>query len=77
MGLIRNRFIRPFGLLSDIAMVAAAGARVARRSTASGTSDRPDIIEWFLVAGAAVRIFRRLRRVRRRRRLVKAGPASG
>ncbi|MDH3679029.1 MAG: hypothetical protein OEV40_03670 [Acidimicrobiia bacterium] len=62
-----------FGLLSDIAMVAAAASRVARRSSAgSGRRASANPGEWLLVAGAAVRLLRRIRRVRRNRRLVAA-----
>lgn len=74
MGLMRNQLSRRFrtlGLLSDAAMVAAAGRRVARRSR-SGSNDKPEIGELLLAVGAAYRILRRLRRRRRRRRGVVA-----
>lgn len=73
------RFLRSFlsgrfrgvGLVSDLAMVAAAASRVARRpagGSSAGDSSR-SAGEWFLVAGAAFRLLRRIRSVRRKRRL--------
>ena len=76
------RFLRSFlsgrfrgvGLLSDLAMVAAAASRVARRpaggSSAGGSARSSG--EWFLVAGAAFRLLRRIRQVRRKRRITSA-----
>lgn len=61
------RRFRNLGLLSDVAMVTAAGLRVARRSS-SDSGRRNDIGELLLLTGAGYRILRRLRRVRRKRR---------
>lgn len=57
------------GLMSDMAMVGAAAYRVARRPP-DGTAPKkkPTVVQWVLVAGAAVRILGRLRQVRRDRR---------
>lgn len=71
MRLFRNVLFRRFrtlGLLSDVAMVTAAGLRVARRSRSEpGRSSNAG--ELMLLAGAGYRILRRLRRARRARRL--------
>ncbi len=57
------------GLMSDMAMVGAAAFRVARRPPeGAATRKKPTVVQWVLVAGAAVRILGRLRQVRRDRR---------
>lgn len=58
------------GLMSDMAMVGAAAFRVARRPPEGTVTTRkkPTVVQWVLVAGAAVRILGRLRQVRRNRR---------
>ena len=66
-----SRF-RSLGLLSDIAMVGAAASRVVRRPAGArpagrSGANRPG--ELILVAGAAFRLLKRIRRVRRKRRL--------
>ncbi|MGI9616290.1 MAG: hypothetical protein ACR2QO_25470 [Acidimicrobiales bacterium] len=70
-----------FGLMSDVAMVAAAAMRVAKKpagspstsdaSAASRISESARSVppgEWLLVAGAAFRLLRRIRTVRRNRK---------
>ena len=62
------------GLLSDIAMVTAAAVRVARKPATGSTAAsarmsaaaRPG--EWILVGGAAFRLLRRIRAVRKQRK---------
>ncbi len=61
------RRFRTIGLLSDVAMVAAAGMRVARRSKADNARSN-DPGELVLLAGASWRLLRRIRKVRRSRR---------
>ena len=58
------------GLMSDVAMVGAAAYRVARRPPEGdvATKKKPTVVQWVLVAGAALRILGRLRQVRRNRR---------
>ncbi len=71
MGFLRNAAlgrIPVVGLLSDLAIVAGAATRVARRSSAKGAARPQGPADWFLVAGAAFRLFQRMRRVRRSRR---------
>ncbi len=76
------------GLLSDVAMVAGAAMKVMRRSGGSTASGVTGVgggarsiapAQWLLVAGAAVRLLRRIRAVRRRRRVEAAAtaPADG
>ena len=69
MKFLRRFLSRRFGALgafSDVAMVAAAATRAARKSGPGRSGSNPG--EWLLVAGAALRLFRRIRRVRRNRR---------
>jgi len=64
------------GLLSDVAMVGAAAYRVARRPVEGETATsrkKPTVMQWVLVAGAALRILGRLRQVRRNRRAAATG----
>ena len=57
------------GLMSDVGMVGAAAYRVARRPPEGGAArTKPTVVQWLLVAGAAVRILGRVRQVRRNRR---------
>ncbi len=57
------------GLMSDVAMVGAAAYRVARRpAEGDAVRKKPTVLQWALVAGAALRILGRLRQVRRNRR---------
>ncbi len=67
--LLLGRF-RTLGLLSDVAMVAAAASRVARRpgGTTASSAAGAGPGELVLVAGAAFRLLRRIRRVRKNRR---------
>ncbi len=75
MGVIRRTFFRRFrglGLLSDLFLVGAAGARLmkGRRQPAGATAVNPG--ELALAGGAAFRLLRRLRRSRKAKRLAKA-----
>lgn len=67
--LVRRRSPK-LGLMSDVAMVGAAAYRVARRPAEGDAvqKKKPTVVQWVLVAGAAVRILGRLRQVRRNRR---------
>ncbi|MEZ5411174.1 MAG: hypothetical protein R2761_24300 [Acidimicrobiales bacterium] len=57
------------GLMSDVAMVGAAAYRVARHPPdGTKTRKKPTVVQWMLVAGAALRILGRVRQVRRNRR---------
>jgi len=71
MGLLRKVLLRPFRsltTLSDVAMVATAAGRMAKRR--SGGSPRSQSTgEMALLAGATFRILRRMRRRRKSRRL--------
>lgn len=59
--------------MSDVAMVGAAAYRVARRPPEGEVArKKPTVVQWVLVAGAAVRILGRLRQVRRNRRTAAA-----
>lgn len=51
-------------------MVGAAAYRVARRppEATATAKKKPTVLQWVLVAGAAMRILGRLRQVRRNRR---------
>lgn len=72
MGLLRNQVTRRFktlGLLSDLALVGGAAARVVQRRNGTATRD-PSIVELALAGGAAVRLLRRFGRRRRNRRAV-------
>lgn len=63
---------KAIGFISDLAMVGAAAMRVARRPSggaAARSGGRSGPGEWFLVAGAALRLLRRIRRVRKDRRV--------
>ncbi|MCP3989306.1 MAG: hypothetical protein GY724_09545 [Actinomycetia bacterium] len=62
-----SRRFRTIGLLSDVAMVAAAGMRVARRSKVENARSN-DPGELVLLAGASWRLLRRIRKVRHSRR---------
>ena len=73
MRLVRTLFGRSgvIGLLSDLAMVAAAGVRLTRRRGAgatAGPASGRDQGELLLAAAAGWRLLRRLRRRRRTRR---------
>ena len=66
--LVRRRSSK-LGLMSDAAMVGAAAYRVARRPPEGAAArKKPTVVQWMLVAGAALRILGRLRQVRRNRR---------
>ena len=79
MGVIRRLFLRRFsrlGFLSDLFLVGAAGARLARarRQPANGTGAvTPG--ELVLAGGAAFRLLRRFRRSRKAKRLARAADA--
>lgn len=62
------------GLVSDVAMVGAAAYRVARRPDGNGgpPKKKPGPLQWLVVAGAALRLLGRIRRVRRNRRAAAA-----
>lgn len=78
MGFLRNAVlgrIPVIGFLSDLAIVAGAAAKVARRPTGGGRA-RTTPTDWLLVAGAAFRIFQRIRQVRRNRRVRAASGAA-
>lgn len=64
---IVTRRFQVFSLLSDMAMVAAAGMRVARRSKAESAGPN-SVGELVLLTGASWRLLRRIRKVRRARR---------
>jgi hypothetical protein len=69
--LTRGRSPR-LGLLSDVAMVATAAFRAARRNS-DGPGPKRGALQWAFVAGAAFRILRRVRAVRRKRRAEGSG----
>ncbi|MEM9134714.1 MAG: hypothetical protein AAF962_19500 [Actinomycetota bacterium] len=80
MGVIRRLFLRRFrglGLLSDLFLVGAAGARLARarRQPANGAGAvSPG--ELALAGGAAFRLLRRLRRSRKAKRLARTADVT-
>lgn len=55
------------GLLSDIAMVGGAALKVLQRQRGSSPVRSVAPAQWLLIAGAAFRLLRRIREVRRRR----------
>lgn len=57
-------------LVSDLAVVGTAAYRVARRPPEGDPAEKkkPTVVQWVLVGLAALRIFGRLRQMRRNRR---------